>query len=59
MTQQRANTSAQFGKLNASLTAKAESLAANKAQAARAKNRREGTHWRSAPYLWPLFGSGG
>jgi hypothetical protein len=33
-------------------------LAARKAKNQAAKDRAEGSHWRSSSYLWPLFGSG-
>ncbi|MGI8942633.1 MAG: hypothetical protein ACR2FJ_00075 [Qipengyuania sp.] len=48
-----------FARLARALTAKAEAIALARAQARLAARGREGSHWRSAPYLWPLFGAGG
>ena len=48
-----------FTRLARALGQKAEALGHRRALARQASMRRAGTHWRSAPYLWPLFGSGG
>ncbi len=48
---------ARFAQMTERLKAKAEAAALARVEARLAARRREGEHWRSAPYLWPLFAS--